>query len=219
MTANYYVILGIPEEATQDEIKHAYRVKALALHPDRYGPDERPFREVQEAYETLGNPARRHRYDHEYRPGPAVRLDSHPRGDVVDMGSPGISVARSFQTFTPSFEEIFDRFIGNFNGLPRPKAEGMEGLTLDVPIRYEDALDGGQIRILVPVLAACSNCRGRGGMGPFDCPRCRGAGRVSGDWPVLVPFPPGTTDGYTVGVALDSLGIRNLYLMVRLRVV
>ncbi len=63
MARNYYVILGIPQNATQEQIKTAYRHHAKILHPDHYGDDHTPFLEVQEAYHTLINPEKRKQYD------------------------------------------------------------------------------------------------------------------------------------------------------------
>jgi molecular chaperone DnaJ len=231
MARNYYLILGVGQRATQDEIRHAYRLKAQAMHPDHYGADAGPFREIQEAYETLSDPEQRRMYDRSQASRPPQRAGKRPTrvpgrrppveplDEVVTAASPDISLARSFQTFTPSFEEIFDRLLGNFTGWSRPKSEGPESLTLEVPIAYEDAVGGGTVRVLVPAITSCPACGGHGGLGLFECPRCGGAGQVTGEFPVRVPFPAGTPDGYTVGVSLDRLGIRNLYLMVRFSVV
>jgi molecular chaperone DnaJ len=70
VTKNYYVILGVTSNASVDEIKAAYRRRALELHPDKSGLESGPFLEVQEAYGVLADPDRRSRYDQQSRPQP-----------------------------------------------------------------------------------------------------------------------------------------------------
>lgn len=130
-----------------------------------------------------------------------------------------ISLTGSFQTFNPSFEEIFDRFWSNFTGEVRPKGEKIENLLIDVPVTLEQAIRGGRARVLVPARLTCRACRGRGGIGPYECWRCGGAGAVTGEYPVAVPFPAGMPNSHAVMVSLESLGVRNLYLTVRFRIV
>ncbi|MFQ5677026.1 MAG: J domain-containing protein [bacterium] len=65
MAKNYYLVLGIHTDATQDEIKSAYRKQVKQLHPDHYGEDSKPFLELREAYDVLGEPQSRQAYDHQ----------------------------------------------------------------------------------------------------------------------------------------------------------
>ncbi|MBN1341259.1 MAG: J domain-containing protein [Phycisphaerae bacterium] len=233
MPETYYVILGVAEDATVDHIKSAYRQKALELHPDHHGDDAGPFLAVQEAYAVLSNPERRRAYDRSLqtaelrasRPEPKpVRVGHrhpHPPAVVpvepVDIGE--VSLSRSFETFSPSFEAIFDRLWSNFAGRSRPKDELPKSLTIDVPIAIEDAEIGGFARVMVPAVAACPTCEGHGGVGPFECWRCSGSGSVTGEFPVQVEFPAGMTSAHVATVPLDHLGITNTYLVVRFRVV
>jgi molecular chaperone DnaJ len=233
MAKTYYVILGVASDATQQQIEAAYRQKALELHPDHYGQDAGPFLSVQEAYAVLGDPARRRDYDrslHEeqvrvsraetwpvhvgrrHRP-----VQPHIPVQPVDIGD--VSLGRSFQTFSPSFDAILHRLFSNFAGGYRPKAEAPRSLTVDVPIMAEDALAGGNARILVPAVIRCPTCHGYGGVGPFECWRCSAEGYVTEDVPLQIAFPPGLTGDHIVTVSLDRLGITNTYLVVRFRVV
>ncbi len=231
---NYYVILGVPSDASAAQIKAAYRQKAKELHPDHYGADDSPFVAVQEAYSVLGDPGRRREYDRKIRPGRSARRPTPLGADVVDLRRPPaeplipkrrptdmghISLTRSFETFSPSFEEIFDRLWGNFFGRARPKAEGVERLTVEVPVSREQAAEGGYARVLVPAVVRCSRCGGRGGLGPFECWRCGGHGALRGEFPVSVAFPAGMMDRHMVTVSLERLGIRSLFLAVCFRVV
>lgn len=92
MHSSLYIVLGVTADASDDEIKAAYRQRALALHPDRTGADGAPFRELQAAYEILSDPARRRAYDattsprppksHSHRPvAEPLRSHSRPRSN------------------------------------------------------------------------------------------------------------------------------------------
>lgn len=228
MANNYYAILGLTLDATADEIRDAYRRLAKELHPDHYSGDRRMFLDIQEAYSTLSVPSRRRAYDAQinrksarsysefgsYTSGPQPE-PMIPEEKSMDLGD--ISMTRSFQTFTPSFDEIFDRIWSNFNSLSQPKSRAIQNLSLEVPITPEQARRGGQARILVPAQARYPSCRGFGGVGPYECARCAGEGMIVGDFPVSISFPPGLSGDHTVLVSLDRFGIHNLYLAVIFR--
>jgi DnaJ-class molecular chaperone len=239
---NYYLILGITPEAGIRQIKSAYRDRAKRFHPDNYGGDPRTFLDIQDAYSVLSDEERRRAYDRTLdrarrrsrvesgrpqgpRPEPLgsrrsqraepLRADSRPRGPV-DMGA--ASLTRSFRTFTPSFDEIFDRLWSNFSGMTRPKAETIESLNVEIAISAAEAERGGNIRVLVPAHATCPTCAGYGGAGPYECWRCAGEGAITGEMPVQISFPAGVVNGYLVRMPLDRFGIRNFYLTVHFRV-
>ncbi len=228
MAKNYYAILGVTIGATADDIKSAYRRLVKEFHPDRYRGGVRRFLDVQEAYSVLGDADRREHYDRSLAERPArpyVSLDKPiappgpepliPEDRPVDLGD--ISPVRSFETFSPSFDEIFDWLWSNFRNLSRPKAEGVRSLTLEVPVTPEQARRGGQARILVPAQAACPTCHGYGGVGPYECVRCAGRGVIVGEFPVYISFPPGLRSDHAVMIPLDRFGIHNLYLTVNFR--
>jgi len=122
---NYYVILGIASDSTPEEIKAAFRRRALELHPDTSGLESQPFLEVQEAYGVLSDPERRRRYDRQTQPnaarrrpwGPAAEplVSERPAGEPfrpvgAARGFREVSLAESFERYTPSFDELFDRW-------------------------------------------------------------------------------------------------------------
>ena len=231
MAKNYYVILGISSGASEDDIKAAYRRLAKAYHPDHYSGNLRTFLDVQEAYSVLSDMQRRREYDRQVgtyiQPaypsgGKYVSTGSaHPEPLIPDQGPAhleDISLVRSFQTFTPSFDEVFDRLWSSFRDLGHPKAEGMQSLSIEVPITFEQAQRGGQARIMVPARAYCPSCRGQGALGYYACPRCAGEGVMVGEYPVNISFPPGLSGDHTVLVSLERFGIRNLYLSVIFRI-
>lgn len=230
MAKNYYVVLGLSPGASLDEIRSAYRQRAKEVHPDHAGGDSSAFVEVQEAYSVLSRPDRRRAYDEMVRevrvygtsraepmraPGPRVE-PLRPTTEPVHLGD--VSLGRSFRTFSPSFEEIFDRLWSNFSSLSRPKAEGPESLGLEIVLSPDEARHGGTARILIPARAVCPTCGGRGGIGYYECWRCSGEGAISGQFPVNVSFPSMIRGKHRVVIPLDSFGIRNLYLTAIFRV-
>jgi DnaJ-class molecular chaperone len=225
MAKSYFAILGISSGATADEIRSAYRRLAKEFHPDHYSGGSERFQDIQEAYSVLGNSRRRHAYEQNIRkvsPKKPLRRTDYPEPeplipeqDPVDLGE--VSPVRSFQSFTPSFDEIFDWLWGNFSSLEQPKSGRVKKLTLEVPLTSEQARRGGNARIMVPAHAVCPTCRGQGGVGFYECTRCAGEGVISGEMPVSVSFPPGLVRGHAVMIPLDRFGIRNVHITVLFR--
>jgi molecular chaperone DnaJ len=222
----YFAILGVSSSATADEIRTAYRRLAKEFHPDHYAGSDETFRQIQEAYSVLGNARRRQNYERQvskkpvktpvkreiYHPEPEPLI---PEQGPIDIGE--ISPVRSFHTFSPSFDEIFDWLWQNFSSLTPLKSGRIKNLTIEVPLTREQALRGGTARILVPSRAACPACLGYGEIGFYKCSRCAGKGDISGEVPVSVSFPSGLTKDHAVMIPLDRFGIRNLQMTVLFR--
>nr|WP_320190089.1 DnaJ domain-containing protein [uncultured Desulfobacter sp.] len=130
MPKDYYLVLGITSDATLDDIKEAYRRLAKEFHPDHYGDNHSPFLAVQEAYSILSDPIKRQTHDLEVlsqkktlRPKCWENIRSGPRKQIepliseqaqpMDLGT--ASLSRSFHTYRPSFDELFDRIFSNFH--------------------------------------------------------------------------------------------------------
>jgi len=225
MAKSYFTILGVTASASPDEIRSAYRRLAKEFHPDHYTGGNDPFLQIQEAYSVLGDRDRRSEYEKSLRtsslrttrtqrtygePEPLI-----PRQQPVDMGE--ISPVRSFQTFTPSLNEIFDWLWNNFSSLDWPKSGRIQNLTLEVPLTKNQAMRGGNARVMVPARAVCPTCHGYGGMGLYECSRCAGEGAISGEVPVSVSFPAGLMQDHAVVISLERFGIMNLQLTVLFR--
>jgi molecular chaperone DnaJ len=232
MSKNYYLILGVRSEASREDIKAAFRRRALETHPDRSDQESEPFREVQEAYAVLGDPERRGYYDRRLRPLALRRFHSEPmpeplvpersKGEPMRAVEPArgfqdVSLAESFEVYRPSFGELFERLWGNFESVDRPKAEQLESLTVQVQISPDEARFGGQVRVRLPARANCSACGGQGAVGLYECWRCEGHGALTVEYPVEVEYPPGIRDSYAVRIPLARFGIANFYLTVLFR--
>jgi DnaJ-class molecular chaperone len=225
MAKSYFAILGISSGATADEIRSAYRRLAKEFHPDHNPGSSERFQEVQEAYSVLGNRRRRSKYEQSIRkvsPKTPLRRSGYPppeplipNENPVHLGD--VSPVRSFQSFTPSMDEIFDWLWRNFSSLEQPKSGRVKNLTLEVTLTPEQARRGGNARIMLPAQAVCPTCRGQGGVGFYECGRCAGEGVISGEMPVSVSFPPGLIKDHAVMIPLDRFGIRNVHVTVLFR--
>ena len=160
-----YEILGVSRDATDDEVKRAYRRRARELHPDA-GGDEEEFKELTTAYEVLKNPAARANYD---RYG-------DPRGPGGASGDP-------FSGFG-DISDLINAFFGGgggFGGGGRTATAAGRDAIVDTVITLEEAADGVRRDIEVTVARTCEVCNGRGaaaGTEPVQCPTCGGAGSV-----------------------------------------
>jgi molecular chaperone DnaJ len=229
---NYYEILGIKAEANREQIEAAYFRKAERFLLERDAADREILLAIQEAYAVLSDPSRRQAYHRAFKQkglqeesekAPARPLKRTasvepliPPKRPADLGE--ISLSESFYTFRPSYQEIFDRLWSNITELTRPKAEKIESLDVEIILSPEEAIQGGEARIMVPGRVTCSICRGLKTVGPFSCFRCGGEGTITGKYPVWVRFPAGMPPAHTVQAAMDHIGIHNFYLTVHFRI-
>ncbi len=225
MAKSYYAVLGISSGARANEVRAAYRRLVKEFHPDRYSGGSEAFRQIQEAYAVLSDERERRQYDQGLSDAKtaasAIRRTSPIPEPLIPEKKPAyfgdISPVRSFHTFTPSFDEIFDWLWSNFSSLNRPKSGRVQDLTLEVLLTKEEVRRGGIARVKVPAIAGCPTCRGYGVVGFYECSRCAGEGAIVGEVPISVSFPPGLTRDHAVMIPLERFGIRNIYLTILFR--
>lgn len=167
---DYYAVLGVDRDASDDDLKKAYRRLAMKFHPDRNPDDpdaEEKFKDASEAYEVLTDADKRHTYDQFGHAG----LDP-------SQGSGGFGQAGNFGDI---FGDVFgDIFGGGRGGRSNGAARGSD-LRYNMQLDLEQAVSGDTVEVRIPVLAACEDCDGSGaapGTSPSTCPDCQGAGQV-----------------------------------------
>jgi len=168
MGTDYYTILGVSRTATESEIKKAYRRLALEHHPDKQEGNEEKFKEINEAYSVLKDPAKRSQYD---QFGTAGVGAGYREAGFGGGGSGG---------FEDLFGEVFSDFFGGGRGGPSA-ARGAD-LRYDLELTFEEAAFGTEKDIEIPVTVDCSRCGGSGareGTAAESCSRCGGAGQVN----------------------------------------
>ncbi|HYZ33881.1 MAG TPA: molecular chaperone DnaJ [Crenalkalicoccus sp.] len=177
---DYYDVLGVGREATEEDLKRAYRRLAMQYHPDRNQGDkdaETRFKEVNEAYDALKDPEKRAAYD---RFGHAA---FDPAGAGAGAGGFGGNPFGG-TGFEDIFEEMFGRFgAGGGGGRRRREASGRGAdLRTHVEISLEEAFSGAKKTVRVPTSVSCEACNGTGAEGGSSavqtCPTCQGAGKV-----------------------------------------
>nr|HID57992.1 molecular chaperone DnaJ [Desulfobacterales bacterium] len=168
---DYYEILGVDRNATEEELKSSYRKLAFKYHPDRNPGDkeaEEKFKEAAEAYEVLRDPQKRQLYDQYGHEG---------------LQGTGFSGFRGFDDIFSSFGDIFESFFG-FRTEKRRRSQARRGADLqyDLSISFLDAAFGVETQIEVEKMENCPTCEGTGcdpGTTPEDCRYCEGTGHIT----------------------------------------
>ncbi|NLX09022.1 MAG: molecular chaperone DnaJ [Chloroflexi bacterium] len=174
MPRDYYEILGVPRNASKDELKRAFRSLARQYHPDlNKAPDaEDRFKEINEAYTILSDDDKRAAYD---------------RFGHAAFGNGGAGGFSGFSGGFPGIDEIFEEFFGGFSGFGAAGRRRRNGpipgndLRYDLTIDFEQAVFGAEIDVEVTRREVCPECQGSRaapGTTPIRCPECNGSGQV-----------------------------------------
>ena len=182
MAKDYYKVLGVPRNATKEDIKKAYRKLAHQYHPDK-GGDEALFKEVSEAYQVLSNDQKRAQYDQFGRvfeggqagPGKGGFGFEWPGGFHFDGDFGG---GAEFD-----FSDVFEDFLSGFGGGVRQKTRDRKGrdIKTELEIPFEEAVFGGKREVELSKLSRCSRCEGSGGEPGSkleSCKTCDGKGNI-----------------------------------------
>lgn len=199
---DYYEVLGVPRDATAEQIHRAYRRLALKYHPDKNPGNkeaEEKFKLISEAYQVLSDPEKRRIYD----------AQGHAGLDGV-----------GFQGFQ-SKEEIFERFSDIFADLFGPdffrrRAAGPRrgrDIVVEVTIPFMDAALGAKKRLTVELPSVCTRCGGSGATGTGSCPTCGGTGylsqqqrRFGGFFTISTPCPSCGGSGHSGSPCINCHG-------------
>lgn len=171
---DYYEILGIPPDASDEEIKKAFRELAKKYHPDRPGGDPEKFKEILEAYRVLSNPKARKEYDTQRKWRTQTGFSFSDFGFSFDLFDDLESYFRNI--FQDEFENIFGR--SDFFGVKDKKRN--LNINLEVPIKLKEYYLGTRKKIKYQREIICSNCQGTGAENKKKviCSNCQGRGRV-----------------------------------------
>jgi molecular chaperone DnaJ len=225
---DYYQVLGISRDATEEEIKKSYRGLAMQYHPDRNPGDkeaEEKFKIASEAYEVLRDPQKRELYDRFGKEG---------------LKGTGFTGFRGYEEIFSTFGDIFEGFFG-FGPSHKQRTRARQGVDLryELNISYYDAAFGKEAEIEIPksvlcgicngmgakpgtlwtncpgcggtgqvthsrgylsISTTCGQCRGEGTIIPHPCKQCRGLGRVGKSKKVKLKIPPGVDSGSTLKI-------------------
>lgn len=174
---DYYEILGVSKDASESEIKKAYRQLALKYHPDKNPGDkaaEEKFKEAAEAYDVLSNPEKKSRYD---------RFGHQGMNGASGFGGGGMSMEDIFS----HFGDIFGGAFGNFGGFGSGSSRGRKvnygsNLRVKIKLSLEEISTGVEKKINLNKYVQCKTCNGTGakdGRSYSTCSTCGGRGQVS----------------------------------------
>jgi DnaJ-class molecular chaperone len=202
---DYYDVLGVSKDATEDQVRQAYRKLARQHHPDVNPGDksaEDKFKDINEAYEVLSDADKRKRYD---RLGPNWKAGADftpPPGG--QNGSSGFSGFTGFDEGEGGdFSEFFESLFGRRGGSRAGAGFRMGGRDVDAEIglTLEEAHRGGTRTVTFNATEACPECGGTGQKDGKTCPVCRGRGMVRRPKTVDVNIPAGVRDGSVIRLA------------------
>ena len=173
--ADYYEVLGVARDASDQELKSAYRKQALKYHPDRNPGNhaaEEKFKEASEAYQVLSDAEKRAAYDHYGHAGLGSQgFGGSPFAGGVDLGD----------IFGDLFGEMFTAGGSGRGGARGQRQQRGEDLRVDLQIDFEQAVFGFETEVKIRRLEACGTCHGKGttsGRGPSVCTQCNGHGQL-----------------------------------------
>lgn len=231
MPQNYYIILGVPKNSSQEEIRAAFRRLAKEFHPDHYGKDQAPFQIIQEAYSILSNPKSRKSYDHSLQPKTRVNtpvkhtskkrcahINIEPLIPESDTRFSNLNAFnRSFHQQRPIFDDIFGRLVGRNSEWYDSEMMLPQEISVEISLSPIQAELGGNARVDLPLQLNCPSCHRYSGYG-FVCWRCNGTGVLRGEMPVLISYPAGVRDNHVIKIALNPNDIGKIYLNAILKI-
>ncbi len=204
---DYYEVLGVKREASEREIKQAYRRLARKYHPDVNPSDttaEAKFKEINEAYEVLSDKEKRAKYDQfgdKWQYADQFAQSGHQGTPFWDFSQSG---ATSFRFEGEDFGSLFEELLrGSRSGTYKRRAHSRRGQDIEHPVEItlEEAYHGATRRLNLEVGEPCSSCGGSGLIQNVPCSVCRGSGVIPRLKRLEVKIPPGVRNGSRVRIA------------------
>lgn len=174
---DYYDVLGVPKNASKEDIKKAYRKQALKYHPDKNPGDkkaEENFKEAAEAYEVLSSDEKRSRYDRFGHAGMGGAAGGFPGG--------GMTIEDIFSSFGDIFGDAFGGFGGFASGRRSRRVNKGTNLRVKVKLSLQEIANGTEKKIRVSKYVTCNTCGGEGAADSnsiSSCQTCHGTGQVT----------------------------------------
>lgn len=173
MAKNYYDILGVDKKASQDDVKKAFRKLAQKHHPDK-GGDEATFKEITEAYSTLGDEKKRREYDSYGQTfnGGAGGFGGFDPSQFGGFGQGGVEF---------DLNDLFEGFGDIFGGGRRARVKRGRDISIDIEVSFKESILGGSRSVLITKVGTCDTCEGSGakpGTEMETCKTCNGQGKL-----------------------------------------
>lgn len=169
---DYYKTLGVEKNASEDEIKKAFRKLAHQHHPDK-GGDEKKFKEASEAYQTLSDKKKRSEYDTYGSAGPGF---GGGQGGFDSSGFGGFQGGQGFEGV--DLNDIFGDFFG---GSRREQVRRGRDISVDLELSFSEGVFGVDRKVFITKTSSCDSCHGSGaklGTKTKECANCKGRGRT-----------------------------------------
>jgi curved DNA-binding protein len=203
---DYYKTLGVDRKASHDDIRKAFRRLAREFHPDVAKDKKRAeekFKEINEAYEVLGDAEKRKKYDDlgtDWKSGFVPHGRSGGGGDASQTYQyRGGTGDEGFEFNGTGFSDFFERFFGSTGnrggGFAREETEKGRDVEGVIMVTLEEAMRGSVRSVSVRRSGVCEECHGTGAKGRSICPVCHGSGQVTVTQEHKVKIPPGVRDG------------------------
>jgi molecular chaperone DnaJ len=205
---DYYKILGLSSDCSQEDIKKAYRKLARRSHPDSCKKeDSAEFREVQEAYEAIGEQIQRNNYDRKRQTEQqgSRNIPTH----IFHTSDAGFMRPFSFENY---FAQILDRllndnfFHSSFGGFDDQ---------LELILSHEEARTGRVIPVEIPIHQSCPSCYGSGRNLFFICDNCNGFGSIIQNRVINIEIPPNVAHLSQYNISIPGYGILNIIVKIR----
>ncbi|MFN8578709.1 MAG: DnaJ C-terminal domain-containing protein [Candidatus Sericytochromatia bacterium] len=191
---DYYRILGVEKNSSTEDIKKAFRILARKYHPDITKNDkklEEKFKDIFEAYEVLSDPDKRKTYDEINKKGVTAKLDENSLKKKNNNGS---------------FSDFFYSMFGSVKDNTLKNIKKINHIEKTITISLEEAFNGVQKQISLPIEENCKSCEGTGIVNHKSCPSCKGKGVISDNKNITIKIPSGVSQGSRLSIKGEGHG-------------